>query len=387
MTTYLLLSIICSLIVYSYLADLVAQNTKIPAVLVLLLSGIGLRFLIDYLQVKTVNFNLILPALGTIGLIMIVFEGALELDYKPHKKTMIKQAFVAALSILVLSTLLIAGIFFYFTQKPFNLCLLNAIPLTVISSAIAIPSVASLMPEQKEFIVYESSFSDILGIMFFNFVATNSTFDFNSVLHLGGETISIVLISLLSCLGLLYLLGRITKHVKFVLIIALLILIYALSRLLHLPALVIVFVFGLFLRNVDLFKNGFFEHFFLYPRYNADMEQLHQLSAESAFLLRTFFFIIFGFTIEISLLGTYEVIQYGLLVTVIMLIVRYALLRYILKRNPTPEVFITPRGLITILLFYSLTDAQHILPSMSGVLLFVVLATSLVMSYGIIRNR
>src|SRR5690606_41153731 len=51
--------------------------------------------------------------------------------------------------------------FHYMTGKPWHDCLLNAIPFSVISSAIAIPSVASLTAAKKEFIVYESSFSEI----------------------------------------------------------------------------------------------------------------------------------------------------------------------------------------------------------------------------------
>ena len=48
--------------------------------------------------------------------------------------------------------------------------LVNAIPLSIISSAIAIPSVDQIGKSKREFIVYESIFSDIFGILIFNFV-------------------------------------------------------------------------------------------------------------------------------------------------------------------------------------------------------------------------
>lgn len=387
MTTYTVLIIVCSIIIYSYLADILAKKTKIPAALVLLLSGIALRYLVDYLQLKTLNFNLLLPTLGTIGLIMIVFEGALELNYEHSKKRLIAKAFLAAFIVLVVSALLIAGVFFYFSGISFKVCLLNAIPFGVISSAIAIPSVAGLMPEKKEFIIYESSFSDILGIVFFNFMSTNEQIDFSSFAHLALETIEIVFIAFLSCLFLLYLLGRLTHHVKFVLIIAILILVYGICRQWHLPALVIVFAFGLFLKNVDLIKNSFFNQFFLYKRYNTDMHQLHQISAESAFLLRTFFFIIFGFTINLAELATAEVVQTGLIIFVITYLVRYVILRLTLKASPSPEFYITPRGLISILLFYSIADSLKIFSYESALLLFTVLATNLVMTFGLVKTK
>ena len=51
--------------------------------------------------------------------------------------------------------------------------LVYAVPLSIVSSAIVIPSVGSLMPEKKEFMIYEGTFSDILGIMFFYFLVEN----------------------------------------------------------------------------------------------------------------------------------------------------------------------------------------------------------------------
>lgn len=387
MTTYAVLIIVCSIIIYSYLANILARKTKIPSVLILLLSGIVLRYIIDYFQIKTLNFNLILPALGTIGLIMIVFEGALELDYQPSKKRLIIQSFLAAFLILTASCLLIALGFGYMTSQPFNICLLNAIPFGVISSAVAIPSVAELSGYKKEFIIYESSFSDIFGIMFFNFMATHTSFDLGAFAALGLETFEIILIAIISCLTLLYLLGQLTYGVKFVLILSILILIYAISRTWHLPALVIVFTFGLFLKNVDLIRHPLFMKVFMYERYAGDMHQLHQISAESAFLLRTFFFIIFGFTINLNEMINFQLIQNGVGICVIIFSVRYFFLKVILQIYPSVELYITPRGLISILLFYGIETSQRLFSYQGGLLLFIILATNLIMTYGLVRHK
>ena len=49
--------------------------------------------------------------------------------------------------------------------------------LAIISSAIAIPSAQSLDQKSREFIIYESSLSDIIGVIVFNFVALNAIID------------------------------------------------------------------------------------------------------------------------------------------------------------------------------------------------------------------
>ncbi|WP_240916455.1 cation:proton antiporter [Pedobacter sp. HDW13] len=165
MTTYTILIILSGLVIFSYLFDLVASKTKVPSVLLLLLLGIGLRFLVDYLQIHTFNFLSILPMLGTVGLILIVFEGSLELKYDQHKNKVIRTALLSALSVLLGSIAVITAIIYQITHQDLYTCMANAIPFSVISSAIAIPSAAALGNKDREFVIYESSFSDILGLL------------------------------------------------------------------------------------------------------------------------------------------------------------------------------------------------------------------------------
>ena len=165
MTTYTTLIILSGLVIFSYLFDLVASKTKLPSVLLLLFLGIGLRLLVDNFKFQTFNFLTILPTLGTVGLILIVFEGSLELKYEKEKNKVIKGAFLSALFMLIATVCIIAFIIYLITDAELYLCVVNAIPFSVISSAIAIPSVAGLAKKNKEFIIYESSFSDILGII------------------------------------------------------------------------------------------------------------------------------------------------------------------------------------------------------------------------------
>jgi NhaP-type Na+/H+ or K+/H+ antiporter len=149
MTTYTTLIILSGLVIFSYLFDLVASKTKLPSVLLLLFSGIGLRLLVDNFNIQTFNFLTILPTLGTVGLILIVFEGALELKYDKDKNKVIKGAFLAALMMLLSTVSIITFIIHKITNQELYVCFVNAIPFSVVSSAIAIPSVAGLAKKNQ----------------------------------------------------------------------------------------------------------------------------------------------------------------------------------------------------------------------------------------------
>ncbi|WP_316823777.1 sodium:proton antiporter [Pedobacter miscanthi] len=390
MTTYTILIILSGLVIFSYLFDLVASKTKVPSVLLLLLLGIGLRFLVDYLKIQTFNFLSILPTLGTVGLILIVFEGSLELKYDQHKNKIIRSAFLSALTILLGTISVITTIIYQITHHDLYTCIANAIPFSVISSAIAIPSAAALNNTDKEFVIYESSFSDILGIIIFNFAITNPSVNTSAFIGLGLSTFLILLLSAIACVVLLYIMGRLVHHIKFFLIIAILILVYAIGQSYHLSSLVLILSTGLFLNNADTIRNVWFRSIFLYKNLTADLSQLYQLSAESAFILRTFFFVIFGFTMNIGELNNKIVLANGFFILVSIYLIRILFLKIFKKENLSPILYIAPRGLISILLYFNLPASLKIQEVGTPFLFLVVLGSSIVMTLGITlskRNR
>lgn len=387
MSTYITLIILSGLVICSYMFELLASKTRLPSVLLLLFLGIGLQQAFTYFHIQTFNFQAILPALGTIGLILIVFEGSLELRYESHKNKLISRSFLSALIILLATTTAIAIIIQHFSGYNFYVCFTNAIPLSIISSAIAIPSASGLDKQKKEFIVYESSFSDILGIIAFNFAINNRNITFSSFTRLGAEIVLILVISVISCLLLLYLMGRIGHHIKFFLIISILILVYALGQKYHLSALIIILAFGLFLNNADKIRIPLFRKVFLYSHLPKDLVQLLQLSAESAFIIRTFFFVIFGFTMSVSDLGQIELLMQGVIILFAVYMIRFIYLKFVARGDVFPEVFISPRGLISILLYYNLPAYLQIEEVGKGLLFVIILLSSIIMSIGLLLTR
>ncbi|TBO35935.1 cation:proton antiporter [Pedobacter kyonggii] len=387
MTTYTILIILSGLVIFSYLFDLVASKTKVPSVLLLLLLGIGLRLLVDNLKIQTFNFLSILPTLGTVGLILIVFEGSLELKYDRHKNKVIKSTFFSALSILLGTTSVITTIIYQISHHDLYTCIANAIPFSVISSAIAIPSAAALNNKDKEFVIYESSFSDILGIIIFNFTITNHSVTTSAFIGLGLSTFLILLLSAIACVVLLYIMGRLVHHIKFFLIIAILILVYAIGQSYHLSSLVLILSTGLFLNNADTIQNVWFRSIFLYRNLTADLSQLYQLSAESAFILRTFFFVIFGFTMNIGELNDKIVLANGFFILITIYLIRMLFLKIFKKDTLGPILYIAPRGLISILLYFNLPASLKIPEVGTPFLFLVVLGSSIVMTLGITLSK
>jgi NhaP-type Na+/H+ or K+/H+ antiporter len=111
------------------------------------------------------------------------------------------------------------------------------------------------------------------------------------------------------------------------------------------------------------------------------------ITAETAFIIRTFFFLLFGFSIDLELLVTSEVILIGLAVIATTILLRFVFFKFVLKINSTPLMLIAPRGLITVLLFYSIPESQRMAGLSEGVLFLVIVFTGLMMTLGLLLNK
>ena len=397
MNTLIILFVFPLLIIFSYLFDAFSRKTKFPSVILLMFTGIIIRIIISANGYDEIGFldNLI-PVLGTIGLILIVLEGALELEIKKEKLPIILKGFFAALVILIINITALKWMFTNIFEMNTQLAILSAIPLAIISSAVAIPSAAGLLNKDREFVVYESTFSDILGIMIFNYALRQ--FETNQLLigttpliSLFFQILGVVVISIAITYILFRLIRQIDHHVKFFLILALLIMVYAFGKLFHLPALVTIFIFGIFLSNVKSLLPQFLKNYLELDQTEKELDEFHILTAESAFLVRTFFFLFFGFSIQLADFKSVQPLFYGVLIILIMLLLRYAYFTITtFKVKPSPLVYMSPRGLISILLFIQLKEVEFIDLSNSlineRVLLIVILSSMLFMLIGTLKK-
>jgi NhaP-type Na+/H+ or K+/H+ antiporter len=394
MNPYLLIMALAGIVILSFFFNIISKKTNIPSVLLLIGLGMGIKAVMDIYSKTDSDLNLdtILEVLGNVGLVMIVLEAALDLKLERDKLGLILKSFLVANLGIVGSMFALGGFFMYiFPSTNLYTALVYAIPLSIMSSAIIIPSVGRLTGKKREFMVYESTFSDILGIMVFYFMigadggAGGGSIFWEITLNIGGT----VVLSVIVAYVMVYLFQHLKMQVKLFLIIAVLMVLFAIGKFFHLSSLLIILAFGLVLNNTDIFFRGFLSKLFDKEKVAPILHDFHNLTLESAFLIRTFFFVVFGLSISVSSLYNWEVAVNSIIIVAVLYIIRYILLKVFAKEFLFPEVFIAPRGLITVLLFFVLmkSDSINIPDFDTGLLLYPILITSIIMMVALISYK
>ncbi len=378
------------IIILSFFFGEMSRKTNIPSVLMLILLGIILKFVLEATVSEEINFFPMLEVLGIVGLIMIVLEAALELKLKKEKLIPIAKAFFIALVGLIASTWVAALILNRFIpDMDMNSAWIYATPLSILSSAIIIPSVVGLNETKKEFHIYESTFSDILGIMLFYFLIGSQESSEHSS-GAGGFVLNVGLTIVLSVVAsylIVLIFQNIKSHVKLFLLIAVLLLLYSLGKKMHLSSLIIILVFGLLIANMKLFFQGPLSKWLHLDKAKDIYDGLHIITMETAFVVRTFFFVIFGLTISLASLASLNVVIISGLILLSIYLIRFIILRLFVGGDIIPQLFVAPRGLITILLFYAIPKELEVAGFEAGVLLFIIIATGLIMTFAMIYDK
>lgn len=385
MTTSIII-LICVLLLIAYAFDITSSKTRIPSVILLLLVGWILQQGTLFFELKIPELTAFLPILGTVGLILIVMEGSLELELDKNKLPIVGKATIIAFFPMLIFSFGFAFAIHYFGKVPFKIAFANSIPLAIISSAIAIPSAQNLGAENKEFVTYESSLSDIFGVLLFNFVVLNETINLHSIGEFFIELILTLVITVIATLGLTYLLSKIRHHVKFLPIILMVILIYSIAKIYHLPALIFILLFGLFLGNLKQMNSNWFIQKLQPEILEYEVLKFKELTVEFAFLIRALFFILFGFLINSSELLNIHSISWSVGIVLGIYLLRFIFLKLI-KLEVKPLIFIAPRGLITILLFLSIPATQIVPLVNNSLIIQVIILSALIMMFGLMMNK
>ncbi len=383
---YAIIITICVLLLLAYAFTVTSTKTKIPSVILLILLGFVVKQATDVFHIKIPDLNPFLSFFGTIGLVLIVLEGSLELQFNKRKLPFIGKTFVTAIVPLFITAFAVGHFFYYFLDADYKQGLINAIPLCIISSAIAISSVGNLNLFNKEFAIYESSLSDIIGVLFFNFLVMNEVIDLQSIGNFGLQILIMLIISFIATAFLAFLLSRIDHHVKFAPIVLLIILIFAVSEIYHLPALIFIMVFGLIMGNFDeLERFKWIQK--LRPRMlEKEVHKFKELTIEAAFLVRSLFFLLFGFLMKTEDILNPHTFELAIGIVVLIFIVRAIQLK-VYKVKWMPLLFIAPRGLITILLFLIIPENIKIPYVNKALIIQVIVLTAFIMMIGLMFNK
>lgn len=369
--------LIASLVLLAaFYVERLSRTTGIPSVILLIGIGLILKPLLASFGYILEGLDLVVPVLGTIGLVLIVLEGALDIRLRRN----VLKAAAGAIAMAAIGFCLCLAVFSFlataFLPLTYFQALILAVPLAVISSAVAIPGSEFLPQKGREFVVYESSISDILGVLVF-FALLNSGGTVGGVLYglIGGGLLSLLL-SMASAFGLALLLMRIDGHIRFIPMLAGLFGLYAAGKFLHLSPLVLVLLFGLILNNPSAVTR--FRPFRLWmdDTYEDTLNGFKLLVMELTFAVRGFFFIMLGYWTDLADLAMPHAWIGALLVLTVVFGLRYLMLRAGKIDLAGPLTWLAPRGLITVLLYHSAKETLSLPSYVDGMVMLVVLASA-----------
>lgn len=384
MNHYNILVFLCALIIISYLIGIVSRKIKVPSVLLLILAGVSSKHLLTKFGLDILVGSTSMQLIGTLGLILIVLEGSLDLNIKREEAPLIINSLLfSVMMITILSITIGIVISIYYNQRIF-ISLINAVPISIVSSAIVIPSVNMLSKRYREFLVCNSIFSDIFGVLIFNFLLFS---DFTRYIYIIGFLTSIVLtlaLSILFSIILALMLSNFKQGNEIIFILALVILLYSIGKLFHISSLILVFTFGLILSNFQGINKKFDLVNCNINNMTNVLKEFKGIIGQFSFIIRTLFFFIFGFSIEIESLWNNKTIFIGSICLVLIYFLRYILLRILFRTSSLAMILIAPRGLITILLFYAIPQKYVIKSFDEGNVLFLIILTNIIMIIGLL---
>ncbi len=378
----------------SFFYSQIQRKYKISSVILLVFTGIIFQLLVSFSKITISIPSTTLKLFGTLGLLIIVLEAVMDMEIHRGNRKILAKSIVAAVLIVIITTLLIGTAFAFIYNFKFINAVIYAVPLAIVSSAIAIPSVTSLTKSAtQEFLVLESVFSDITGVLLFNFLITAELTKISSIAIFSLSIFLMLLISIVTTLFLAKALNREKTKNSHVVILAFLVLIYSIANCFHLSALILILIFGLTLKNLPALMETNFGNKLLGNHLNHDiidknLKNMKEFIEDAGFIVRSIFFILLGYSIALNQLLNFKVLIFGSLTIVVIYLVRGIILKlFVDKKEALLAITIAPRGLITVLLFIQIPEKFKLSSFDSGITFFIVIATSLIMTYGMIQTN
>ena len=364
------------LLLFAYALERIGRRFRLPAVVLLIVAGLVVRQVLDALGLHYRWVDPIVPIIGTLGLILIVLEGALDLTVTRERLPLIAASAASSALGFVATLAGFALMFRYLLGLPTAAAILAAIPFAVISSAVAIPSAAGLPAQPREFVVYESSLSDILGVLvFYSWLAAEGSIDVFALDLVGGGAVSLA-VAVVAAVVLYYFVTQIVGHVRFLPLLAGLVFLYAIGKELHLSPLIVVLVCGLLINNPHLLHWHAGLRALHDEDYGNTLSEFKGLVAELTFATKSFFFLLLGYWTDVQTMLSVRAWLIAAAGIALVLASRWLILRAL--RQPAAEalVWIAPRGLITVLLFLAARDTGRIEGFPFGAVMLIVLGTA-----------
>jgi potassium/hydrogen antiporter len=412
MNLNLFFTLLGGLLVLAFVANRLVRFTRVPDVIILMFTGVLIGPTLHWFDPET--FRGATHGFGSLALMLILFEGGLDVKLKEILSHFARGSFLALAS-YVANGAAVAVVCRHAMGFTWVNALLVGAVLGCISSSIILPVLqqVSLRREVKVTLLVEASLGDALAVL-----AVTSLIDVAAGGTANPRAIAWSLVSSLilsTACGLLagmlwsYLLPVLSdERFWHVLTFAAVLLVYSGTHALLGNELVAVLVFGLTLSNLPAVRrrlhiaetsadSDWFSQVPIKPEHGGAGEQQHQqmltFHGELAFLLRTFFFVLLGALVEFAGLRKNVLLAlgcFGALVISRWLVVQLGRFAWTEFTGTEREIMVwfLPRGLITAVLGINVLEARgaqfEFLPSLAFA---VILLSNFLLLIGTVRAR
>lgn len=385
MNVALLFFILGGIILMGFLGDLVYEKIKIPDVLLLL--GIGVLLGPVFNVIDNRHLAEFAEYFGSFALIVILFEGGMDVQIKMLVKELGNATILVVLSFITTTCALASFLFFVSNWGVFeSLMMSTALGCTSATIVLPVLSKMSLKEETKTILYIESAMSDVLAIIFaislIEFVKLESI-GIEKPLRSIASSFSIAIVAG-TALGffwykMLEIIGD--RKYSYMVTLAVMLIVVAAVDFLGGSGPVAVLIFGVILGNcgdIPLFQGAGQCHLI--------EETIKFFHGEVTFFIRTFFFVYMGMMVTSDVL-TLNNMTLSVAFLFIIIIMRYISVEFMVrlsgkgKEEKGAFFYMLPRGLATAVLA-SLPLAAGI----KGVDKFIVYAVSVIILTNIVMT-
>jgi Na+:H+ antiporter len=394
MTPSLILGLIGGLLVLAFIANRVFRLTRIPDVVLLMALGVVVGPVLHLVNPERLSRATSL--LGTLALILVLFEGGLELDIR---KTL--QHFRGSLLLAVLAYAFSTGLVALIVCKGLGLSLTAGLLVGAVlgctSSTVVLPILQQLAAEAEEpvriMLMLEASWGDVLAVLTVGLLI--------GIRSHGGPIATGLMHGVLVQLGVAILFSVVAgilwsrllpvlSEQRFwqVLTFSIVLMLYAGTESLGANGLIAVLGFGMTLANFPGLDPDL-----LGGLGTASHQALLTFHSELAFLVRTFFFVLIGAIAELQTFRQHPLLMAGTIGALFFarwLAVQASRWTWsgISAKGREVITWMFPRGLITVVLAIEAIDSGgKQLSFLSGLAFAVILATNLLVVLGTVWSH
>ncbi|MBC8311571.1 MAG: cation:proton antiporter [Candidatus Marinimicrobia bacterium] len=327
------------------------ERTRVPDVLPLIFIGILIGPVFGILAPD--DFGYVGPLLSAVALALMLFEGGshLTLDIL---KTSLKDCVILTLATFIFTVLITTCIAHYLMDMDIMPALFIGVVLGSISPAVVVPIVRmlGLSENTKSTLVVESAITDVLSIIIALGVLKTFQAGHKTIMEfIGTNLIATMAMSLLVGFGGAVIWSTILEKIRkfpntIFTSLAFIFLLYGLSEILGYSGPISVLIFGVVLANSKKIPLNIVQKFG--ADHLTEFTSIEKtLFSEVIFLVKTFFFIFLGMSIQF---GNFKILFMGILLTLLIYGGRLFLSRLLISKETSNSEaamisFIIPKGL------------------------------------------